>query len=52
MFHTGNTRVIERLTREGSTLTLRADDEIEEAAFCDDRDMPREQDLSSHRSVR
>ena len=70
MFHTGNTRVIERLTRQGNTLTwqatvedpevlaepwklnprtltLRHDDEIEEAAFCEDRDMPLKQDSVS-----
>ena len=75
MLHTGNTRVIERLTRQGNTLTwqatvedpevlaepwqlnprtltLRPDDEIEEAAFCEDRDMPLKQDLSYHRNVR
>src|SRR5687767_1461769 len=76
MFHTGNARVIERLTREGNTLTWQAtvedpevlaepwkmnprtltlradDDEIEEAAFCEDRDMPLKQDLSYHRNVR
>jgi len=75
MFHSANARVIERLTREGNTLTwqatvedpdvlaepwkmnprtltLRADDEIEEAAFCEDRDMPLKQDLSYHRNVR
>ena len=34
------------------TLTLRPDDEIEEAAFCEDRDMPLKQDLSYHRNVR
>jgi hypothetical protein len=33
-------------------LTLRPDDEIEEAAFCEDRDMPLKQDLSYHRNVR
>jgi hypothetical protein len=75
MLHTENTRVIERLTRKGDTLTwqvtvedpevlaepwqlnprvltLRPDDEIEEAAFCEDRDMPLKQDLSYHRNVR
>jgi hypothetical protein len=75
LFHTANTRVIERLTREGDTLTwqatvedpgvlaepwkmnprtltLRPDDEIEEAAFCEDRDMPIKQDLSHHRNTR
>jgi len=75
MFHSANVRVIERLTRQGDTLTwqatvedpevlaepwrmnprtmtLRADDEIEEAAFCEDRDMPLKQDLSYHRNVR
>jgi hypothetical protein len=75
MIHTENTRVIERLTRNGNTLTwqatvedpevlvepwhlnrrmltLRPDDEIEEAAFCEDRDMPLKTDLSYHRNVR
>jgi hypothetical protein len=75
LFHSEKTRVIERLTRQGNTLTwqvtvedpevlaepwnlnprtltLRADDEIEEAAFCEDRDMPLKQDLSYHRNVR
>jgi hypothetical protein len=75
MIHTENTCVIERLTRNGNTLTwqatvedpevlvepwhlnrrmltLRPDDEIEEAAFCEDRDMPLKTDLSYHRNVR
>jgi len=35
------------------TFTLRpADDEIEEAAFCDDRDTPLKQDLSYHSNIR
>ena len=33
-------------------LTLRANDEIEEAAFCIDRDQPQMQDLSHHGNVR
>ena len=33
-------------------LTLRTDDEIEEAAFCEDRDIPLKEDLSYHRNVR
>ena len=39
-------------TMNPRTLTLRPDDEIEEAAFCEDRDMPLKQDLSYHRNVR
>ena len=34
------------------TLTLRTDDEIEEAAFCQDRDQPIMEDLSHHRNTR
>lgn len=34
------------------TLTLRADDEIEEAAFCQDRIQPYMKDLSHHRNTR
>ena len=34
------------------TLALRTDDEIEEAAFCQDRDQPIMQDLSHHRNTR
>jgi hypothetical protein len=33
-------------------LTLRTDDEIEEAAFCEDRDIPLKEDFSYHRNVR
>jgi hypothetical protein len=75
LFHTENVRVIERLTRQGNTLTwqaivedpevlaepwklnprtltLRADDEIEEAAFCQDRNMSIKQDDSYHSNIR
>jgi hypothetical protein len=75
LFHSDNTRVIERLTRQGNTLTwqatvedpdvlaepwkmnprtltLRPDDEIEEAAFCEDRDTPLKQDGSYHSNIR
>jgi hypothetical protein len=75
LFHSENTRVIERLTRKGNTLTwqatvedpevlaepwkmnprtltLRPDDEIEEAAFCEDRDTPLKQDGSYHSNIR
>ena len=75
LFHSENTRVIERLTRQGNTLTwqatvddpdvlaepwkmnprtltLRPDDEIEEAAFCEDRDMSLKQDGSYHSNIR
>jgi len=75
LFHTENTRVIERLTRTGNTLTwqatvedpevlaepwtlntrtltLRPDDEIEEAPFCEDRDTPLKNDLSYHSNIR
>ena len=75
LFHTENIRVIERLTRQGNTLTwqatvedpevlaepwkmnprtltLRPDDEIEEAAFCEDRDTSLKQDLSYHSNIR
>jgi hypothetical protein len=34
------------------TLTLRTSDEIEEAAFCQDRIQPHMQDLSHHRNTR
>jgi hypothetical protein len=34
------------------TLTLRPDDEIEEAAFCEDRDTSLKQDLSYHSNIR
>lgn len=34
------------------TLTLRPDDEIEEAAFCEDRDTELKQDLSYHSNIR
>jgi hypothetical protein len=34
------------------TLTPRTDDEIEEAAFCQDRDQPNMEDLSHHRNTR
>jgi hypothetical protein len=33
-------------------LTLRTGDEIEEAAFCEDRDIPLKEDFSYHRNVR
>jgi hypothetical protein len=75
LFHSAKTRVIERLTRQGNTLTwqatvedpevlaepwtmnprtltLRPDDEIEEAAFCEDRDTPLKQDLTYHSNIR
>jgi hypothetical protein len=75
LFHSEKTRVIERLTRQGNTLTwqatvedpevlaepwkmnprtltLRPDDEIEEAAFCEDRDTPLKQDSSYHSNIR
>ena len=75
LFHTENMRVIERLTRQGNTLTwqatvedpevlaepwkmnprtltLRPDDEIEEAAFCQDRDTSLKQDLTYHSNIR
>jgi hypothetical protein len=75
LFHTENMRVIERLTRQGNTLTwqatvedpevlaepwkmnprtltLRPDDEIEEAAFCEDRDTSLKQDLTYHSNIR
>ena len=75
LFHSEKTRVIERLTRQGNTLTwqatvedpevlaepwkmnprtltLRPDDEIEEAAFCEDRDTSLKQDLSYHSNIR
>jgi hypothetical protein len=75
LFHTEDLRVIERLTRKGSTLTwqatvedpavlaepwtlnartltLRPDDEIEEAAFCQDRDTSLKQDLTYHSNIR
>jgi hypothetical protein len=75
LFHTENIRVIERLTRQGNTLTwqatvedpevlaepwklnprtltLRPDDEIEEAAFCQDRDTSLKQDLTYHSNIR
>jgi hypothetical protein len=75
LFHTENLRVIERLTRQGNTLTwqatvedpevlaepwkmnprtleLRPDDEIEEAAFCQDRDTSLKQDLTYHSNIR
>ena len=75
LFHTENMRVIERLTRNGNTLTwqatvedpevlaepwkmnprpltLRPDDEIEEAAFCEDRDTDLKQDGSYHSNIR
>jgi hypothetical protein len=75
LFHSESTRVIERLTRQGNTLTwqatvedpevlaepwkmnprtltLRPDDEIEEAAFCEDRDTPLKQDGSYHSNIR
>jgi len=75
LFHTDGMRVIERLRREGNTLTwqaivedpavlaepwkvnprtlaLRTNDEIEEAAFCQDRDQKYMQDLSHHRNTR
>jgi hypothetical protein len=75
LFHSDNTRVIERLTRKGNTLawevtvedpevlaepwklnprtlTLRPDDEIEEAAFCEDRDTSLKQDLTYHSNIR
>jgi hypothetical protein len=75
LFHSDKTRVIERLTRQGDTLTwqatvedpdvlaepwkmnsrtftLRPDDEIEEAAFCEDRDTSLKQDLSYHSNIR
>ena len=34
------------------TLMLRPDDEIEEAAFCEDRDTSLKQDLSYHSNIR
>jgi len=75
LFHSENTRVIERLTRKGNSLTwevtvedpevlaepwklnprtftLRPDDEIEEAAFCEDRDTSLKQDLTYHSNIR
>jgi hypothetical protein len=75
LFHSDDTRVIERLTRKGNTLTwevtvedpevlaepwklnprtftLRPDDEIEEAAFCEDRDTSLKQDLTYHSNIR
>ena len=44
--------LVEPWTVNPRTLTLRADDEIEEAAFCQDRDQPNMQDLSHHRNTR
>jgi len=75
LFHTEEVRVVERLRREGNSLTwqatvedpavlmepwkmnprtftLRPDDEIEEAAFCEDRDTSLKQDLSYHSNIR
>ena len=44
--------LVEPWTVNPRTLTLRTDDEIEEAAFCQDRDQLNMQDLSHHRNVR
>jgi hypothetical protein len=75
LLHTKNTRVIERLTRKGNTLTwqaivedpevlaepwhlnprvltLRPGDDIDEAAFCEDRDLPLKTDLLYHGNIR
>jgi hypothetical protein len=76
LFHTEDVRVIERLTRQGNTLTWQAtvedpavlaepwkmnprtftlrppEDEIEEAAFCEDRDTSLKQDLTYHSNIR
>lgn len=43
--------LVEPWTLNPRTLTLRTD-EIEEAAFCQDRDQPNMEDLSHHRNVR
>lgn len=74
-FHTEDMRVIERLRREGNTLTwqvtvedpavlaepwqmnsrtltLRPDDEIEQAAFCQERTLPLKTDLEYHSNIR
>ena len=44
--------LVEPWTVNPRTLTLRTDDEIEEAAFCQDRDQLNMQDLSHHRNTR